>query len=99
MGFRQPEITYSPNSAEEIEAAKAYVTRNAPDLPQVLGLEEAPTVRIEEPGVTHCSKGHEFTEGNTIWRKDARGDYTRRRCRICKNDYSRVRPTKTKGPQ
>lgn len=89
MGFELPEVGLLYNSPEEVESATAYVTRHAPDLLQMLGLAPAETVRITEPGVNTCSKGHEFNEANTIWRKDARGNYSRRRCRQCKNAYER----------
>jgi hypothetical protein len=96
VGFQQPEINLSHSTAEEIEAATAYVKRHAPDLLAILGLAEE---RPDHPEFAHepkCSKGHEYTEENTIWRKDRYGNYTRRRCRECKNAYARSFASKGK---
>lgn len=90
MGFELPEVGLLRNPPGEIEAAHRYVSRHAPDLLVMLGLEAAPVQ--EKPtasGKDFCNSGHRYTEGNTIWRKGAGGEYTRRRCRVCKNDSSR----------
>ena len=44
----------------------------------------------------HCSKGHEFTKENTMYRHYKRSGQTHRRCRIChrqngRNSYRRTR--------
>ncbi len=39
--------------------------------------------------LTHCMNGHEYTEGNTLFRP---ANVTRKRtCRICRKEYERVR--------
>jgi len=42
----------------------------------------------QRPTVTHCPRGHEYTDWNTLWKKHGR------RCRICNNAYERIRRAK-----
>lgn len=40
-------------------------------------------------GITHCSRGHEFTPENTIWKPYAHGGKGQRMCRECSRQYQR----------
>jgi hypothetical protein len=45
---------------------------------------------------THCKYGHELTPDTLFWQK-ARGRHGQWRCRICKNEASRISKRKIRG--
>lgn len=47
----------------------------------------AENVRRQLARVTHCPKGHEYSDKNTLWHTNAKG-YRLRKCRECKRRWS-----------
>lgn len=45
----------------------------------LLGIAEMFRLMFHPPGKTHCRRGHEYTDGNTIWGTNGR------QCRRCDN--------------
>jgi hypothetical protein len=46
---------------------------------------------------THCSNGHEFTPGNTLWLSNGKGERSHRRCRTCNAERLRERRRRRRG--
>jgi len=65
---------------------------NPKHLEVVTASENATRGARDRPLATHCKRGHEFTEANTLWKQGGpRSSGKVRRCRACHYAYNRKR--------